>query len=76
MSFYEKPKAFPVNTEWDYGGEQGYKTSGMDLRDYFAGKALQSLATMAVENDQTPENTATICYMFADAMMEARNGSI
>jgi hypothetical protein len=45
---------------------------GMDLRDYFAAKALQALAAKAVSENQTPEITAEAAYMFADSMMEAR----
>jgi hypothetical protein len=91
MSFYEEPKAFPVNTEWDYGGEQGYKTAGMNLRDYFAAKAMPMVFKFTkncIENDggifeigdverekdmsSQISVVAEFCYIFADAMMEAR----
>jgi hypothetical protein len=71
MSFYEEPKAFPVNTEWDYGGEQGYKTAGMNLRDYFASKAMQSLI-VTEEGSFNLKALANESYNMADAMMEAR----
>jgi hypothetical protein len=44
----------------------------IDMRDYFAAKALQALAAQAVNENQTPEIAAEAAYMFADAMMEAR----
>jgi hypothetical protein len=59
-------KAFP------YQGSIVEKEYGMDLRDYFAAKALQALAAKAVSENQTPEITAEAAYMFADSMMEAR----
>jgi hypothetical protein len=55
-------KAFP----WT-----GVGTDGMDLRDYFAAKAMQGL--IAREDYQgTPDGYAEIAYKQADAMMEAR----
>jgi len=41
---------------------------GMDLRDYFAAKAMQK---MIWEKGQDLEN-AKDCYVIADAMMKAR----
>jgi hypothetical protein len=76
MSFYEELKAFPVNTEWDYGGEQGYKTAGMNLRDYFAAKAMQGIVDSSVESGLETIQIAESAYRIADAMMEARNESI
>jgi hypothetical protein len=46
--------------------------AGMDLRDYFAAKALQGLVAKAVSENQSAEIAAEAAYMFADAMMEAR----
>jgi hypothetical protein len=74
MSFYEELKAFPVNTEWDYGGEQGYKTAGMNMRDYFAAKAMQSII-ICEEGEFNLLTLAKESYRMADAMMEARNES-
>ena len=75
MSFYDNIKAFPVNTEWDYGGEQGFKTSGMDLRDYFAAKAMQAILFDIRAIQVSMDKTANLAYKFADAMMKARNDS-
>jgi hypothetical protein len=47
---------------------------GMELRDYFAAKALGGLVAKAVSENQTAETAAEAAYLFADAMMEARNG--
>lgn len=48
---------------------------GMDLRDYFAAKAMQSILTSCYED--TPEHdevsVATIAYAMADAMIKERN---
>jgi len=76
MSFYDNIKAFPVNTEWDYGGEQGFKSAGMDLRDYFAAKAMQGMIDSSIESGVSLEFIAESAYRMADAMMEARNESI
>ena len=46
-------------------------TRGMTLRDYFAAKALQSLAISY--EDLSDERLAKRVYQLADAMMEARN---
>ena len=52
-------KAFPIHLH-----EQG-----MDLRDYFAAKAMQ----LYIGNGQHhPDSTAEMAYKHADAMMEAR----
>lgn len=55
-------------------------SGGMDLRDYFAAKALQSLTQnfLAKELDELDPTgwmtgLATDAYTMADAMMEARN---
>jgi len=58
-------KAFPYPDE----------SLGMDLRDYFAAKAMQAFLsrsdTSLVINKR---ETSLIAYLMADAMMEARNG--
>lgn len=54
-------KAFPNMT-----GEKG-----MDLRDYFAAKAMQGFASDP-DWASDAEATAEIAYLWADAMMEAR----
>ena len=56
-------KAFPNVT-----GEKG-----MDLRDYFAAKALQGFLATKSPLDLPPADVvASSAYAFADAMMKAR----
>jgi hypothetical protein len=62
-------KAFPRNID-NYGYQDDY--SGMNLRDYFAAKAMQALVAKTVDEDEPAEIAAEAAYMFADAMMEAR----
>jgi len=61
-------KAFPngIITNGDgliIGGQQG-----MDLRDWFAGLAMEGIVYEGV----TPEQTAKAAYQMADAMMKER----
>ena len=42
--------------------------SGMDLRDYFAAKAMQKITWKKGEEAEDAED----CYVIADAMMKAR----
>ena len=61
-------KAFP-SLEWI--SSDGKKSGeGMDLRDYFAAKAMQALITN--KGLTTFEGTAETSYYIADAMMKAR----
>jgi hypothetical protein len=69
-------KAFPWSID---NGESVRGEKGMDLRDYFAAKAMQGILTD--ENfhyaawDNSPdwtENVAMYAYEMADAMMKAR----
>jgi len=57
-------KAFPASSR--YNDEY----NGMDLRDYFAAKALQGL--LSSTNNANALILAKDCYVMADAMMEAR----
>ena len=61
-------KAFPFHIEID---EQNTCVEpGMDLRDYFAAKALTGLTSQSVK---APLGlTAKLAYEYADAMMKAR----
>jgi hypothetical protein len=43
---------------------------GMELRDYFAAKAMQALIHVQVKTKQ--QQTAEAAYEWADAMMKAR----
>ena len=74
-------KAFPTDRLGVIKDSRGISINeaqqdGMDLRDYFAGKAMQYFATDALfYGDDTDEEyilTAKLCYRYADAMMEAR----
>lgn len=60
-------KAFPTTTQsWDVYNDKDL--SGMDLRDYFAAKAMQKFEC----SGQSINEIAKISYKMADAMMEAR----
>jgi hypothetical protein len=48
----------------------------MNLRDYFAGKAMQGIVDSSVESGLETSQIAESAYRIADAMMEARNESI
>ena len=56
-------KAFPQLAHWDID-----ERNGMDLRDYFAAKAMQGL----IEDGHDCKWLTHRAYEFADAMMEAR----
>lgn len=58
-------KAFPITNSVDYN-------NGMDLRDYFAAAAMQSLVWSRDQNIDTHEDVAEVAYLYADAMMKAR----
>ena len=61
-----KAKAFPSkNKEYDYDDY------GMDLRDYFAAKAMQALISLP-DIDMIHDAYAELSYKIAGAMMEAR----
>lgn len=62
-------KAFPTLAD------NGHITSqdGMDLRDYFAAKAMQAMISIQPTTAKVDEKVvAKFAYSFADAMMEAR----
>jgi hypothetical protein len=69
-------KAFPYSS--DEGKQYTWINHGMDLRDYFAAKAMQGLIginlTMLQEKYdlKKSEMIAVLAYSYADAMMEAR----
>jgi hypothetical protein len=61
-------KAFPTNIDVATGGD-GWRTDyGMDLRDYFAAKAMQAIIGASTDTNETCE----AAYRWADAMMEER----
>ena len=46
---------------------------GMELRDWFAGKALMSMLSAVQDiTESTPSTAAKYAYKFADAMIKAR----
>ena len=65
-------KAFPTTKPLDSWGDPN---AGMDLRDYFAAKALTAITlnqgSVGTE-DYTFEEVALDAYLIADAMMKAR----
>jgi hypothetical protein len=56
-------KAFPNMTN----------QTGMDLRDYFAAKAMQGYMSRTLIDGFDEDVIAEMSYKVADAMMEARN---
>ena len=51
--------------------------AGMDLRDYFAAKAMQGLMRYILDfefndGEETPDGIAKTSYEYANAMMKAR----
>ena len=55
-------KAFPHEDEW-----------GMDLRDYFAAKAMQALIWNQDVDLDSKEDVAEVAYAYAAVMMKARD---
>lgn len=85
----DKSKAFPLRyEEFDNEGRSFENHDfGMDLRDWFAGQALNGVLnntsllkqlTVAADRFGKPEKylsaIANLSYEYADAMMEARKG--
>ena len=66
-------KAFPI-TEANLIHVNSESCAGMDLRDYFAAKAMQGFASTLTGVDFEPKWSvlATDSYKMADAMMKAR----
>ena len=57
----DKVSAFPLK----------YVSQGMELRDYFAARAMQSL--IITDTDSKMDQIASFAYMMADIMMEERD---
>jgi hypothetical protein len=71
-------KAFPTTKPLDSWGDPN---AGMDLRDYFAAKAMQGMATWDIKTmdklakdfgEEPLDYLARNAYAIADAMMKAR----
>ena len=61
-------KAYPYNPQFNQ------EHNGMDLRDYFAGQAMQGYCSNPEHiRNCTIQMTAESAYEVADAMMKARN---
>ena len=60
-------KAFPITSNYD-------ENNGMDLRDYFAAKAMQAMLYKDPDYHQRYEfiDLADFSYQCADAMLKAR----
>jgi hypothetical protein len=63
-------KAFPFANDADK--EYNWINHGMDLRDYFAGLAMQASMAMSAKNWQHKWQVAQECYEMADEMIKAR----
>ena len=63
-------KAFPQTQDILYMPE----AHGMDLRDYFAAKAMQALLWNPDKALDDKEDVVLAAYEYADAMMKARDG--
>ena len=73
-------KAFP--TEHPIAGTMGHHADGMDLRDYFAAKAMQGMASWDIRTmdklakdfgEEPLDYLSNNAYAIADAMMKARS---
>lgn len=66
-------KAFPVSRYVNVDGEtHDSGIQGMDLRDYFAAKAMQALLHDSSYSDGNWHLESNAAYEIADAMMKAR----
>jgi hypothetical protein len=68
-------KAFPGTPTFDQDANRTVWQEGMDLRDYFAAKAMQALVTQQDWFNGDWHLEAGAAYEIADKMMEARNGN-
>jgi hypothetical protein len=69
-------KAFPNKSLSNEKGEFVGEQMGMDLRDYFAAKAMQAILSQTCTNKKyTVEMTVEDSYKVANAMMEVRNAT-
>lgn len=69
------PQAFPSSVQNLMNGSPLEEMKGMDLRDYFAAKALpEILAQKDVHRESERKNAAWIAYQIADDMLAARDG--
>ena len=62
----------PITGEWVDTSEFAAASTGMTLRDWFAGQALAGLVTLESRLDKEPAEDAALAYRIADAMLAAR----
>lgn len=62
-------KAFPS----PHDPKTGTMQLGMELRDYFAAKAMQALIWNQDVDLENKSDVAEVAYAYADVMMEARD---
>ena len=69
-------KAFPIvidrGTQIANNTNYGIQEEGMDLRDYFAAKAMQGIIDSSIDSGLETIQIAKSAYLIADAMMEVR----
>lgn len=71
----------PMDPCDDHGGFTEVRFTGRTIRDYFAAQALQGMLSYSPANPPngdynsncSPEAAAKQAYIYADAMMKARN---
>jgi hypothetical protein len=72
-------KAFPAY-EYQQAYDQMMAVGGMELRDYFAAKAMQAIITRCDEKSSEIEHIdswiGSYAYVVADAMMQTRKEEI
>ena len=67
-------KAFPTEYFYDHDTKQEISPSeGMDLRDYFAAKAMQGLVTAGSYHETNLAGMVNFAYVCADFMMGRRD---
>jgi hypothetical protein len=65
-------KAFPISAQ-SLEKHNGRDLSGMDLRDYFAAKAMQGYMSRTLIDGFDEDVMSEMSYKVADAMMKARD---
>ena len=66
--------AFPTQDIYHPNGEIEYGSTGMTLRDWFAGKAMQQFVDQRDHQIWLHDDIAKAAYIIADAMISARKG--
>lgn len=77
MTTYQNKKAFPFSRKEyvvveDSINEVEVSQDGMDLRDYFAAKAMQALVGNDPDSELTDHAISVAAYDLANAMIKAR----